>query len=524
MYRPLRTNYRPNPVVATTTMSEKGMNLSMAPQFLNVDYALLIQNYEIENVGKIVKRKGLTRLFQVAGNVPITLLRQFTDDVIVFGYGTTIARYAISTGVVTTIKNDFASGTFDGGKYGDYFFVCNGIGKIWRMDNSTFTLAEVGASPTGTVGLTFIGPRCYAWYGDSVQYSEVDTGSNPPFNTWTNATTATAGGIVSYRNAGDVRSVVALGENAVVFSDDGFFAFGITTFDSGGTLTKTENVINYTEDYGGARGAISTEKGVFYYNEQGLWNLVSIGQLNQPFSKQYELISYNLGDTYFNDIDFSNGDITYNPAKATVYFSGAEGSNTNNIVLSYQLEFKAFAKITNWNISRFMNIDNTFYGASDSSTTVYKIFQGDTDDGQIISTRYYQELKLGDLETRQMLMGCYTQGWLSASSQIKVRFDAYNENGVLVNNKLVYLWEAQNVVVGMDAYNKARYSSAVYNGDVGNAGLVESFNGCRPFIRNFQRLRVNITSSDRYHHILTWIRLDSRIKVKIRRRKLEQIS
>lgn len=520
MFRPLSTKYRERPITATTTMSEKGINLSMAPQFLDVSYALDIQNYEIENVGKLIKRKGLDKIFEVAGNVAITLLKQFTADVWIFGYGTTIAKYTLSTDTVATIKNNFSAGTLDGGRYGDYFFVCNGTDKIWRMDNSAFTLAEIAASTAGTVGLAFIGPRCYAWYGDTVQYSEVDDGTNPPFNTWTDATTATSGGKVSYRNAGDVRSVVPLGENAVVFSDKGFFAFSITTFDSGGTLTKTENVINYTEDFGGARGAISTEKGIFYVNEQGLWNLVSIGQLNQPFSRQYQIISNNLGDDYFENADLSNTDITYDPAKSTVYFTIAAGSNTNNLVLSYHTEFKAFAKITNWNIARFMNIDGVFYGASDAKTAVYKLFSGYTDDGQIIGTRYYQELRLGDLETKQMLKGCYTQGWLSPSSTIYVRFDAYNETGVLKTDKLKYIWTAQYSAVNMDSYNSGRYNSSVYNGDIGQIGLVESFDGCRPFIRNFQRLRLNITSNDKFPHILTWVKLDARVKTRIRRRKL----
>jgi hypothetical protein len=527
MYRAIRTKYSENPVVAVSTMPTSGENKSRAPQFLDVTSALDVQNYEIEDVGKLAKRKGFTQMLKVAGAVPITLLKEFTTDVWIFGYGTTIAKYTISTDTVATIKNDFGAGSiFDGGRYGDYFFVCNGIGKIWRMDNSTFTLAEVAATTTATVGLTFIGSRGYAWYGDTVQYSETDTGANPPFNTWTNGTLATDGGKVNYRNAGDVRSVVPLGDNVVVFSDKGFFAFTITTFDSAGTISKTENITNYTEDFGGARGAITTEKGIFYNNEQGIWNLVSIGQLNQPFSRQTSIISNNLGNDYFENVDFSNGDITYDPAKGTIYVTCANGSDTNNLVISCKMletskgMITAFATISNWNISRFMNIGGVFYGASDASTTVYKLFDGYTDDGQIIGTKYRQELKLGDLETKQVLKGCYTQGFLSPSSSIKVRFNAYGETGILTNDKLKYTWTTDYTPYGMDAYNKARYNSSVYNGDVGVAGLVESFSGCRPFLRNFLRLQVNITSNDKFPHSLTWVKLDSKIIGKIRRRNL----
>lgn len=527
MYKALPTKYRDNSVVAVSAMPTSGMDLATAPQFLDTTSALIIQNYEVEGIGKMIKRKGLIKIFTVAGSNPITLLKEFTSDVWIFGYGTTIASYTISTDTVATIKNDFgANSIFDGGRYGDYFFVCNGIGKIWRMDNSTFTLSEIAASTTGTVGLTFIGPRCYAWYGDTVQYSEIDDGTNPPFNTWSNATTATAGGKVNYRNAGDVRSVVPLGDNNVVFSDKGFYAFSITTFDSAGTLTKTENIINYTEDFGGARGAITTDKGIFYNNEQGIWNLTSIGQLNQPFSKQTSIVSTNLGDAYFENVDFSNGDIAYNPEKETVYVTCAKGSDTNNLVIAAKMirtkkgTAIAFSQITNWNISRFMNIDGVFYGASDASTTVYKLFDGYTDDGQIIGTKYKQEIKLGDLETRQKLKEIYAGGKLSPSSEIYLKFSVYDVHERLITDKLKYLWTARVAFGKLDAYNSAIYNKSVYNGDVGTAGLVESFAGGKHFINNFHRIVMNVTSNDKFPHELTWIKVKSRVKAPIRDRSL----
>ncbi|MCI0482551.1 MAG: hypothetical protein L0213_13310, partial [Candidatus Dadabacteria bacterium] len=41
----------------------------------------------------------------------------------------------------------------------------------------------------------------------AVQYSEADTGGNPPFTVWNNATTAGAGGKIFYRNAGTVNDI-----------------------------------------------------------------------------------------------------------------------------------------------------------------------------------------------------------------------------------------------------------------------------------------------------------------------------
>jgi len=523
MYRPLGIKFRENPTSALSTMPSGGIDNLVSPQFLDPSMALNIQNYEIIDNGALAKRKGLTKVLEVAGGNPITLLKQWTSDVWVFGYATTIAIYTVSTDTVTSIKTNFSANTgFDGCRYGDYFYVCNGVDKIWYITFSGFAISQIVASPAMTRVIVAIGPRLYAGYGETVQYSEVDAGGSPPFTAWTNTTVATAGGKVYYRNAGTVRSIVPLGDNVVVFSDKGFFAFSITTFDSAGVISKTEQITNYVEDFGGARGAISTEKGVFYANEAGFWNLVSIGAPDTPYSRQYNIISRPLGNTYFDNVDLSNGDIHFDRKKETLYFTCAKGSDTNNTVISCNLKGKrpAFAKIANWNISRFMEVDGVLYGASDSATKVYRLFNGYTDDGQIIGTDYYQELKLGDLETRQMLKGCYVQGWLSASSQLKVRFDIYNVNGKLIKDKAKFLWEAQYSVPSMDSYNSSTYNVSTYNGDLDTPGLVESFDGCRPFIRNFQRVRVHITSNDKFQHQLTWVKLDARIKTRIRIRKL----
>jgi len=441
----------------------------------------------------------------------------------IFGYGTTIARYTLSTDTVTNIKTNFSVNSgFDGTRYGEYFFVCNGVDKVYRIDLATFTATEVATSPICS-GLSVIGNRLYAFNlstdASAVQYSEVDTGSNPPFNTWSVGTLATEGGKVYYRNAGTVRSVVPLGDNVVAFSDNGFFAFTITTLDSAGDLSKVDAIVGYTEDFGGARGAITTDKGIFYANEVGLWQLISIGQPNIPFSRQFAPVVELLGDSYFNDISADNGDIVYDQRKRTVYFTCARSSETNNFVIGYNRDFKSLYTFNNWNISRFMIAGRKIYGASDSKTAVYRCFDSFSDDGQIIGTEYIQELNLGNLETRQMLKGIYVQGFLSASSEIHVNMDIYNVEGIPVANKKRLLWTAQYDLNGMDGYNGATYSSSLYGGDQDYANLIESFDGYRPFIRNFQRIRVRITSMDQAGHALTWLILEARVKAQIRRRK-----
>jgi len=526
-YRPLQLGYNDSPMRATTTMSPKGINLRTAPQFLDPSHAQSIINYEIEDEGKLIKRKGLTKITEVAGNKAITMLKRWTDDIWVFGYDTTVAVYTISTDTVTTVKDDFsANDGFEGARYGDYFFVCNGVEKIWRIDIGG-AISEIAASPIcGTIKV--IGPRLFAGNlsddETAVQYSKVDTGANPPFNTWTDSTTATDGGKVYYRNAGTVRSIVSLGNNIVVFCDKGFYTFFIEEQDLGGVLTKFDQITKYQEDFGGARGAIETDQGIFYANEGGLWQMTGLGQQDIPFSKQEMNVTSLLGRDYFDNLDLSNSDITYSRKKHTVYLSCRKGGETNNFVMAYNTEFKAFSTFNGWKLNRWMNIDDTIYGASAQNTIIYQCFNGFTDDGLIIGTDYKQELKLGGLETKQMLKGCYVQGFLATSSEINVRFDIYDITGKPITDKLKYLWESQYVLNGADGYNSARYSSSPYGGDIDYANLVESFDGCRPFIRNFQRIILHITSSDKSLHTLTWVMLDSRVKRQIRRRKMTQIS
>jgi hypothetical protein len=523
-YRPLQFGYAPSNVNAMTTMSPMGVNKRTAQQFLDTRYAIDIRNYELVDYGRIIKRKGMTKILEEAGNLPITMFKRWKEDVWLFGFGTTVMQYRKSTNTTLTIKDDFASGSvFDGAPYGEFFFVVNGIGKMQRIAYSDLSVTEVANSPTGAVGITIIGSRCYTWVGTSVYYSGVDDGTDPPFANWTVSTTVSDGGKVSYRNAGDVKSVVPLGEAIVVFSDKGFYTFVLTTIDSAGVLKKVETITKYQEDFGGARGAINTPIGVFYVNEAGLWQMTALGTQNVPYSKQEKLKSVLLGSDYFRDVDLSSADLCYDINKNSIYVSCAKESSSNNVVIVHNLNLESFSFFTNWNISRFMTNDNDVYMASSTKTAIYKLFDGATDDGLIIGTVYKQELKVGDLETRQDIIELYTQGWLSPSSVINVRFDAYSDTGRLVTDKSKYEWTAQYAVSSMDSYNSARYSSSVYNGDIERAGLVECFDGARPFIRNIQRLILNITSGDKYPHELTWVKVGSRVKAKIRRRKLNKI-
>ena len=199
-----------------------------------------------------------------------------------------------------------------------------------------FTYATITNAPICN-GIKIIGARAVAFDLESnqagVKYSEVDDTSNPPFDTWSNLTGADDGGIVSFRNAGAIRSVVQLGVSTVCFGDNGFFAFKIDTIDSAGTMKKVEVIQNYTEDFGGARGAIETPFGIWYTNEAGLWQMVAVGQTDVPMSRQQVLTSTLMGSEYFKDVSQTSSDLIYDAIKKIVLVTVAKDSAFNNLVI-----------------------------------------------------------------------------------------------------------------------------------------------------------------------------------------------
>ena len=522
-YQPIQVNPRSSIRRSTTLMAKGGVNNRDLPQLLDVKFAQKIVNYLAESDGRLIKRKGLEKILEVAGTVGITLFKKFDDDTFIFGYGTTIARYTVSTDTVTNIKTNFSANSgFDGVRYGVNFFVCNGVDKIWRI-TAAYAISEITASPVCSV-LSVIGNRIYAGRlstdETAVQYSMVDDGSTTPFGTWTIGTDATDSGTVRYRNGGKVNSIVPLGQFVVILQDKGRNVFYLDTIDSSGTLTKVERFQEAKIDFGGARGAIATNEGIFYLNEAGLWRLMVVGQTDAPRSGQEVLVTELLGDQFFSDVDLAQCDIAYDAKKRNIISTFAKNSDSNNSVLVYNLDLQSITTVTGWNINRFYNDDQLIYGASSVAIKVYKTFTGVSDDGLSIGTEYLQELNVGQLETKKYLKGLYVQGFLSASSSITIKFDIFDIDGVPVTDKIKFTWTPQYSLSGFDGYNSAQYNASAYGGDVDNANLIECFDGIRPVIRNFQRVRVHITSGDKLDHQINWLSIEAQEKKNIRRRKL----
>jgi len=596
MYRPLQTKAKPRVSHKNSFMPKKGLDLEDLAQVLDVNYALVLRNYIPQRYG-LEKRKGLSKIIERSGTDAITLLKEYSSGVWIFGYSTKIEAYNTATDTYTTIKDDFlVNNGFDGARYGDYFFVCNGVEKINRIsqtlaydaqtanfttglivtgvtsgatavvleDNDggttgtltlgnisgifennealedssngaavvngtlTYAIEEITASPICN-GLSVLGPRLHGFnlIDDSTadRYSDVDDGTNPPFDDWTIGAAATDGGKVSFRNAGTARSVLQLGQFTLVFSDDGYYAYFLNTFDSAGTLTKTEVIQEYVTDFGGARGAISTPKGLFYVNEAGLWQMVSVGVQDQPASRQQQLTSTLLGSAYFDGVDFSNTDLIYDANQKIVLVTVAKESATNNLVIGCKPELNnAFFEISQWNISRFAKSGDKYYGASSVNAKVWQLFEGYSDDGFDIGTEMYQEIPMDGLFVKNKLKGLYAGGFLSPSTTLDIRFDIYDVTGKLITDKTTYRWSTQRSLGGHTGWGTGGWGGSSWGGDYDTTGLVESFDGGSPRISNFQRLRVRITGGDKLRHILNWIALKIEQKDSIRRRNITKIT
>ncbi len=382
---------------------------------------------------------------------------------------------------------------------------------------------SISGAPIATVLMTFAS-RLYAGVKDTVYYSNKDAGTNPPFATWTAGTLATDPGLVQNKNAGTIRALQSLGQNVVVFADDGKWGFYTTTITDATTLRKVDTTVIDRTDFGGSRAALSTPKGTFYANEAGLWQLMSLGQDNVKFSDQEGLTSILLGTTYFDDVTLTNADIAYYAKYNTILLTCAKASAGNNLIIAYNLENKSFSKFTGWEINRFLNDNGTIYGTSTNTNVVYTLFDGWDDNGVDVWYNYKQELKTGDLESKQILLGGYIQGLLSPSSAPTVAFDIYDINGVEISNKLTFTWSAQSDSGTADGYGTSEWGESAWGGDEDTANTVESFDGFRDYIRNYQRIILHISGHDQIPLAINYVKILTRIKSSIRRRKLIKTS
>lgn len=528
-YAPLKIGSRNTRNLQVSTMAQKGLNLEGLPEMMKLEYAKKMVNYIPYSYG-IGTRQGIELQDEKEDILEgITLFKHFFDDKFIVGYGTSIEVWDLSAGSFTSLKSDFSASTrWGGGRYGEYFFVTNGVDKPYRIDQA-LTITIVSNAPICD-DITFINERAVAISlstdETAVQISEVDDASNPPFDSWPTTTAATDGAVISFRNAGKARCCVPLGRTFVVFSDNGYFAFTVDQLDSSGTLKKVENVQDYVTDFGGARGAISTPKGIFYLNDSGMWQMTQVGQTDVPYSRQQKLTSVLLNDSYFDNVNLDNTDLVYDEKQKIVLATYGQGSDVNNKVLGYKIseEIEAIFEIEGWALNRFTKYDGKIYASSSVDGKIFECFKGYTDDDLEISCEYTQELPLKSLWAKHSLQRFYAKGFLSTDSIIDVNFDIYDIDGAPVDAKKVNRWTAQRNDNLIDGWGQASWGQSAWGGDFDLSAMVESFDGCRPKIANAQRISVRFTSSVTTPHIINWFSAEIEDKAPIRIRNMTKLT
>jgi len=451
-----------------------------------------------------------------------TQTADFTAGTILTG-GTSGATATIleddDSGATGTLTLGDIEGTFEDNE----IIADNGGGSATADGTLDFTYTEISTAPKAR-GIKVIGSRCYAWdlegHRDTVQYSDIATVINPPFNNWNVSTVPDQGGQLSYRGAGVANNILAYSKFIVVMAEKGWWSFDSKIIDSAGTLKKIDNFNMYRQDEIGASGAIMTDNGIYYVNRGGVHRLVQLQQENVDYSKQEVLSSELLGNTYFEDVDFSDVAMTYISDKSTLLISCRKNSAKNNYLIAFNTKLKSFSFFTGLSISTFMQNGDHVYGASSVSNKIYEMFTVDDDDGKDIWTRYYQEINVGDQNTRKQLLGQYIQGKLSKSSDIEINFDIYNGRGFKTLRKKAMHWKSDAVDNNIDEYGRSKYGEATYGGDSDVSGAIENYGGGRCRINDFQRIRVDITENSKHYHEINFFTLITREKTFIRKNNL----
>lgn len=390
----------------------------------------------------------------------------------------------------------------------------------------SYTYTELSNAPKA-VKIKSVGARLFASLASDrsqIKYCDVDTGTNPPFQTWNNSATATHGGLISFRNAGPINDIDSLDKVILVAADYGTWAFHIEVLDVGGTLEKVESTDMYRVEAGGSKKLKVTDTGIYSVNKRGLSQIVGIGQSDIPFSKQEAFVSKSLGNKYFDDINLDDADIVEYKKENTLLIFCRNNSATNNYVICYNTDRKAFSRITGWNMNGIINIDGQLYGGASNANTIFKLFDGWTDGGTKIWTDFEQEVPAGNLTSMEDLEQEYCQGFLSANTILNMRFSRMDRRGKLTRDVLKLQWASDIKASVSDGYGDGAFGYSGYGGDSDLAGTVENFAGFGGKLRNFRRLKVRFSGQHNAPHQINWFSIETREKQQAKKRNLTNVT
>ena len=587
-YKSLRSQATPFRKTSKVNLGAiSGINLFTAKELQTEKFAQEIDGYFIRQEGRIETIPGLLSVYDTSDNEPIYFLSKFDDGIYVFAHGTSLKSYIVATDSVVTLSTGLTSGRTkgQGGRYGNFFYFCNGADFVWCYppglvlaytsetspftEGQTITEAVSGATGTidividnGTTGLLFLssitgtftggntitdsftgsatsvltygftntmpgeaiqaevlhffGGRMYLGRDTKIQWSSVDEGNDIPFITsgeWTPSGTPVSpesSSSSSKRQFGSIRAMSTLGGQVVVFFDDGKLGFRLDSVDAGTGLAQKIISDFEREDFGGEQGAISTAYGIFYLNEGGLWQMLSGGNTNQPFSENDNELSQVLGEELLGSLDLTNSSIVYDNKRDLVYFTAAEDSSINNVMFWYNPQNKAFGRLTNVFINRFIKDGTDIYVGSSVETNLLKLFEGNDNNGVNFFRKLEFEIPTQSLDTLFDLFSTTVKGFISGDSNITISYDIYDKFGIKTVDFLQFTLSSDTVNTNLLGFNSMGFSGAF--GTFASDELVETRSEIHTPISEFSRIIMRITSEDSAPHELTWISVDIRAK------------
>ena len=341
-------------------------------------------------------------------------------------------------------------------------------------------------------------------------YSNRDTGTNPPYSTWTTGSGVNEPGGGYFRNGVEATTAGTIGDIIFIGFTKGWYAFTITDLDSGGTLSKVDQTIQ-TSDLG-IKKVKMTDVGLIACGTFGVKRLVSLGQPNVPYSEQWETLTEQLGEDYFTDVNFDDSDITYDERRGYIYISCAKGGGAvNNLILAIKADLVgtetdvkpgATSFFTGLNPYKFLNKDGEIYFTSSIDGVTYNLFDGENDNGDEIYCQYIQELNFGDFDSTFNLDEFKIYGELSSASSVSIYFDTFDENGYFEAGRRDYTWTATNSYTGGGGWGASPWGSSGWGAGGTASGLVYSKARMKTTLRNLTRVRVRIEASDTADHII----------------------
>lgn len=290
------------------------------------------------------------------------------------------------------------------------------------------------------------------------KWSERDVNTGFPFYGWS-FTSLTApkpaeGYFTVFSEGGALNSIVFNDKRIYQFYDDAISVFHLENINVD-TVGLIQNVVtDFSQENFGGNKAIGTDYGVFYCNENGIFQIVFGG--TAPTGNP---ISPLLGEDLIEDLDFSDCDMEWD-GQTRLLITVKKKSSVNNHVLVYDMEAKIWTSIPPWNMRRMCRIGKKMYGVDSSAMKLYELFNGYDDNGVDIPCRIlFGQQTLGDPTLMKILKQFYIEGQLSFSSVVRIDFHTWNKKGVVTESKQKLFWLGGGADLKKIGYSKQEYSS-----------------------------------------------------------------